>query len=676
MSVAINIVLILASLVLIVSVLMQEGNKQGLGVIGGAAETFLGKNKAKSAEGKLLNITRITAAVFVVLAILATWLNARTYTITYRDENGDEFFPSLASEVYLSNSLYGTSETYEDHYVESLREYIIANLAADNYESDYQRLYTSYQNKEITAAELNQALTELTQADYDKLSDKKLAKYEEDYQKSLRSKTSYANGASITTMPTPQKTGYTGKWVIDSNGNGKADEGENEALPETMGRKSYSAVPVYTVNDYTVRILMGSRSEDPAPETDEAEDAANIAAATDAGDTAAPDAEEADDALIEDSEAVAVAEEPGNSTSGEAADEAEPEVLFTFTGNYGSAIDYEGKDVTEELEGWYVFFSTDADALTNGAIYKTALPETVPAQNVDYYLHYAHGGFVKYFIPDEAEAEPAEETADSAEASDTDETADTGDAQTAETETAGSEIEWFPKLQDSIDYQQYYYFANEGQLYDFTGVYEAEVAAATENGTLDMLRTFVFYGDAITLYPVPSVPAGFVGVWEPELDGSVMDDTDHELHAVFYEDVTVTLVDNKPAEAIAEPETEAEPEETDETAAPADEAEQTGEDTTEPAEETEESTENEEAEAPADNVIFTFSGKGRTIDYKGKDVLPELEGYEVSWSEELPTVVPDENVTIYVVYTKSGEAAEDTTDAFSDGETETVTDGE
>ena len=72
MSVAINIVLILASLVLIVSVLMQEGNKQGLGVIGGAAETFLGKNKAKSAEGKLLNITRITAAVFVVLAILAT----------------------------------------------------------------------------------------------------------------------------------------------------------------------------------------------------------------------------------------------------------------------------------------------------------------------------------------------------------------------------------------------------------------------------------------------------------------------------------------------------------------------------------------------------------------------------------------------------------------------------
>ena len=83
MSVIISIVLILVSLVLIVAVLMQEGNKQGLGVISGAADTFLGKNKSKSAEGKLLTITKITAAVFVVIAILATWLNARTYQILF-----------------------------------------------------------------------------------------------------------------------------------------------------------------------------------------------------------------------------------------------------------------------------------------------------------------------------------------------------------------------------------------------------------------------------------------------------------------------------------------------------------------------------------------------------------------------------------------------------------------
>ena len=37
MTIFINILLILISLVLIVAVLMQEGNKQGLGAIGGAA---------------------------------------------------------------------------------------------------------------------------------------------------------------------------------------------------------------------------------------------------------------------------------------------------------------------------------------------------------------------------------------------------------------------------------------------------------------------------------------------------------------------------------------------------------------------------------------------------------------------------------------------------------------
>jgi len=98
MSVIINIVLILVSLVLIVAVLMQEGNKQGLGAIGGAAETFLGKNKAKGYEGKLLLITKAGAAIFVVLAILATWVNARTWTVRYFVE-GEEYFPAHETEI-------------------------------------------------------------------------------------------------------------------------------------------------------------------------------------------------------------------------------------------------------------------------------------------------------------------------------------------------------------------------------------------------------------------------------------------------------------------------------------------------------------------------------------------------------------------------------------------------
>ena len=70
LSIIISIVLILVSLVLIVAVLMQQGQRQGLGAIGGGAETFLGKNKAKSVEGKLALITKASAAAFVVLAII------------------------------------------------------------------------------------------------------------------------------------------------------------------------------------------------------------------------------------------------------------------------------------------------------------------------------------------------------------------------------------------------------------------------------------------------------------------------------------------------------------------------------------------------------------------------------------------------------------------------------
>ena len=70
LSVIVHILLILVAIVLIVAVLMQQGNSAGLGAISGGAETFLGKNKAKSVEGKLALITKASAAAFVVLAII------------------------------------------------------------------------------------------------------------------------------------------------------------------------------------------------------------------------------------------------------------------------------------------------------------------------------------------------------------------------------------------------------------------------------------------------------------------------------------------------------------------------------------------------------------------------------------------------------------------------------
>ena len=53
---------------------MQQGNSAGLGAISGGAETFLGKNKAKSFEGKLELITKICAGVFVALSIVMMFI--------------------------------------------------------------------------------------------------------------------------------------------------------------------------------------------------------------------------------------------------------------------------------------------------------------------------------------------------------------------------------------------------------------------------------------------------------------------------------------------------------------------------------------------------------------------------------------------------------------------------
>ena len=70
--IVLDIVLLLISIVLIGVILMQPGKSAGLsGAITGGAETFFGKNKAKSYEGKLVLVTKIAAgAVFVLSLVL------------------------------------------------------------------------------------------------------------------------------------------------------------------------------------------------------------------------------------------------------------------------------------------------------------------------------------------------------------------------------------------------------------------------------------------------------------------------------------------------------------------------------------------------------------------------------------------------------------------------------
>lgn len=65
-----TIVFILICLALSTIVLAQEGKSAGLGAISGAAETYWGKNKGRSMEGKLVMITRILAVAFMLFTIL------------------------------------------------------------------------------------------------------------------------------------------------------------------------------------------------------------------------------------------------------------------------------------------------------------------------------------------------------------------------------------------------------------------------------------------------------------------------------------------------------------------------------------------------------------------------------------------------------------------------------
>ena len=65
-----QVVFILLCIALTVLVLMQEGKSAGLGAISGAAETYWGKNKGRSMEGKLVKFTKYLAVGFMVLAII------------------------------------------------------------------------------------------------------------------------------------------------------------------------------------------------------------------------------------------------------------------------------------------------------------------------------------------------------------------------------------------------------------------------------------------------------------------------------------------------------------------------------------------------------------------------------------------------------------------------------
>lgn len=91
MEIAIGIVLLVASLFLIVSVLMQSGKSANLsGAISGGAETFFGKTKGQTIDKMLSKVTTIVAIVFVILVLVFYMLQGDE-----SDEILEQYYSSL-----------------------------------------------------------------------------------------------------------------------------------------------------------------------------------------------------------------------------------------------------------------------------------------------------------------------------------------------------------------------------------------------------------------------------------------------------------------------------------------------------------------------------------------------------------------------------------------------------
>ena len=68
LKIVITIIFVIDCIALSAVVLMQEGKSAGIGTIAGMADTYWGQNRGRSMEGTLVKVTKILAALFIILA--------------------------------------------------------------------------------------------------------------------------------------------------------------------------------------------------------------------------------------------------------------------------------------------------------------------------------------------------------------------------------------------------------------------------------------------------------------------------------------------------------------------------------------------------------------------------------------------------------------------------------
>ena len=79
LNMVITILQLLCGLAIIVIVLFQSGKSAGLsGAIGGVADSFLAKNKAKTLDAKLARATKWIGAVFLILHTIEFLIDVMT----------------------------------------------------------------------------------------------------------------------------------------------------------------------------------------------------------------------------------------------------------------------------------------------------------------------------------------------------------------------------------------------------------------------------------------------------------------------------------------------------------------------------------------------------------------------------------------------------------------------
>lgn len=69
MEIVFGVIVLLASLFMVVTIMLQSSNVKGLGAVAGQMDSYFSKNKAKTIEAKLALGTKVAAAIFVVAAI-------------------------------------------------------------------------------------------------------------------------------------------------------------------------------------------------------------------------------------------------------------------------------------------------------------------------------------------------------------------------------------------------------------------------------------------------------------------------------------------------------------------------------------------------------------------------------------------------------------------------------